>query len=77
MLAITLGFAEAGRTAPPVFLYAGTDASQAEALFLAPPDGIIRTELYKNPAVTRRHFFDAPVAVAPPADDAPAKAKKA
>jgi hypothetical protein len=77
MLAITLGFAEVGRTAPPVALYVGNDAGAAESVFLAPPDGIIRTELIKAPVITRRHFFDAPVAVAPPADDAPAKAKKA
>jgi len=73
MLAITLGFAEMGRTAPPVPLYVGNDAGAAEAIFLAPPDGIIRTELIKAPIITRRHLVDPPAAAAPAPAPAPAE----
>jgi hypothetical protein len=84
MLAITLGYAESGRTAVPALLYVGNDAAEAEAVFVAPPDGIVRTELFKNPVVTRRRFFDAVAAAAPeapaedastPADEKPARRK--
>lgn len=78
MLAITLGFLEKGRTAPPVILYAGNDAGEAEKPFLAPPDGIVRTEMIKAPVITRRRFFDPPVPQAVVSEDPapkPAKAK--
>lgn len=78
MLAITLGFHDKGRTAPPVILYAGNDAGEAEKPFLAPPDGIIRTEMIKAPVITRRRFFEQPAATAAPIEEAapkPAKAK--
>ena len=71
MLAITLGFAENGRSAPPVPLYVGNDASAAEAIFLTPPDGIIRTEMFKNPTVTRRRSIEAVAAASPPLSSTP------
>lgn len=76
MLAITLGFAAHGRTAPPVPLYVGNDAGAAEEIFLAPPEGIIRTELYKAPAVTRRRVIVHPEAVAAVTEE-PAPSPKA
>ena len=64
MLAITLGFTAPGATAAPVVLYAGRDATAADALSLAPPVGIIRTELIKHPQIVRRRAF--PENIAPP-----------
>jgi hypothetical protein len=76
MLAITLGFAAPGRSAPPVPLYVGNDASAAEAVFLAPPDGIIRTEMIKAPVITRRRYFEQPEIVAAAPVETPAPTPK-
>lgn len=62
MIAITLGFRASGRNAAPVVLYAGLDATAADAASLSPPAGIIRTELLKNPAIIRRRHFAAVLA---------------
>lgn len=56
-LTITLGFREAGRTAAPVVLYCGHDASEGDRLSLTPPVGIIRTEFIKGPVIQRRRSF--------------------
>ena len=77
MLAITLGFHDKGRTAPPVVLYVGNDAGAAEVPFLAPPDGIIRTEMIKAPVITRRRFFEQPAATVAPIEDPAPKPSKA
>ena len=58
MLAIVLGYTAKGGTAPPTVLYAGRDASEADAHSLNPPAGTLRTELIKHPVVQRTRHFD-------------------
>lgn len=65
MIAITLGYTANGRTAVPSVLYCGTDASAADAVSLAPPPDIIRTELIKHPLVSRRRYFTPPPPAVP------------
>jgi len=60
MLAIVLGYTAKGGTAPPTVLYAGRDATAADAQSLNPPAGIIRTELIKHPVVQRTRTFEVP-----------------
>lgn len=78
MIAITLGYRAKGPTAPFEVLYAGPDASAADAASLNPPAGIIRTALIKHPIVSRWRHYEAPAAPAPTdltldADDLPKK----
>jgi len=57
MIAIVIGYTAPGSQAEFEVLYAGRDASAADQLSLAPPAGILRTELFKNPQVVRRRSF--------------------
>lgn len=57
MVAIVIGYKEPGSQSPFEILYAGRDATAADAVSLAPPPGILRTEMFKNPIVVRRRTY--------------------
>ena len=69
MLAIVLGFTEAGSQSPFQVIYAGRSASDARALADSPPPGIIRTESLSNPSTHHKRHF--PGNAAPPVEAHP------
>lgn len=79
MIALLLGFATSSGDADPQPLYLGNDAAAALAIQDDPPEGIARTEFYRNMVVDRRQYHEpAPVAVhvhhgEPEAEPAPKK----
>ena len=74
MIAITIGYRSTSIGAAFEVLYAGRDATAADAASLTPPPGILRTELFKNPVVVRRRSF--PENIAAEEEAKPAKPSK-
>jgi hypothetical protein len=78
MIAIVIGYTERAGRGNFQVLYAGRDAAAADAISLAPPVGIARTEMIKNPIVVRRRVFggEPEAAVDPAPVERPAKKRK-
>jgi hypothetical protein len=57
MIAIILGFTEAGTSSDFEVLYAGRSAADARVIADNPPPGFLRTETLTNPTTNHRRYF--------------------
>lgn len=60
MIVLVLGYDSRRKDAEPEVLYAGKDGVAAMKVFNAPPQGVKRTEILKNPHVDRTRYHALP-----------------